>query len=235
MSGTIGYAETGDARFISNDGQSAYVVVDLNVTDEASVPLIDRFESEIHEPTDGTALLLGGYAALTRDSTDQSEQDLVRAETVSLPIAAFVLILVFTSLISAGIPLLVAGLAIPTTLALVYVVGQQVEMSVYVSNVSTMLGLALAIDYSLFMVSRFREELKKGRDVGERRRDRRRDVRQGRHVLGPRRRHRARRPARVQRPGAPLVRHRRDADRARVAVLRHDLPAGAARPPRTTA
>ena len=166
VSGTIGYAETGDARFISNDGQSAYVVVDLNVTDEASVPLIDRFESEIHEPTDGTKLLLGGYAALTRDSTDQSEQDLVRAETVSLPIAAFVLILVFTSLISAGIPLLVAGLAIPTTLALVYVVGQQVEMSVYVSNVSTMLGLALAIDYSLFMVSRFREELKKGRDVG---------------------------------------------------------------------
>ena len=70
MSGTIGYAETGDARFISNDGQSAYVVVDLNVTDEASVPLIDRFESEIHEPTDGTELLLGGYAALTRDSTD---------------------------------------------------------------------------------------------------------------------------------------------------------------------
>ncbi len=166
VSGTIGYAETGDVRFISNDGQSAYVVVDLNVTDEASVPLIDRFESEIHEPTDGTQLLLGGYAALTRDSTDQSEQDLVRAETVSLPIAAFVLILVFTSLISAGIPLLVAGLAIPTTLALVYVVGQQVEMSVYVQNVSTMLGLALAIDYSLFMVSRFREELKKGRDVG---------------------------------------------------------------------
>ena len=45
------------------------MVVDLNVTDEASVPLIDRFESEIHEPTDGTELLLGGYAALTRDST----------------------------------------------------------------------------------------------------------------------------------------------------------------------
>ena len=96
---------------------SAYVVVQLNVTDEASVPLIDRFEAEIHEPADGTKLLLGGYAALTRDSTDQSEKDLVRAETVSLPIAAFVLILVFASLISAGIPLLVAGLAIPTTLA----------------------------------------------------------------------------------------------------------------------
>ena len=167
VSGTIGFAETGDARFISTDGQSAYVVVDLNVTDEASVPLFDRFESEIHEPGDGVELLLGGYAALTRDSTEQSEQDLLQAETVSLPIAAFVLILVFTSLVAAGIPLLVAGLAIPTTLALVWVVGQQVEMSVYVSNVSTMLGLALAIDYSLFMVSRFREELKRGRSVGD--------------------------------------------------------------------
>jgi RND superfamily putative drug exporter len=166
VSGTIGFAETGDGRFISTDGQSAYVVIDLNVSDEASVPLIDRFESELHQPGEGIELLLGGYAALTRDSTDQSEQDLLRAETVSLPIAAFVLILVFTSLIAASIPLLVAGLAIPTTLALVWIVGQQVEMSVYVSNVSTMLGLALAIDYSLFMVSRFREELKKGRSVG---------------------------------------------------------------------
>ena len=233
VSGTIGYAETGDARFISNDGQSAYVVVDLNVTDEASVPLIDRFESEIHEPTDGTELLLGGYAALTRDSTDQSEQDLVRAETVSLPIAAFVLILVFTSLISAGIPLLVAGLAIPTTLALVYVVGQQVEMSVYVSNVVDDAG-ARARDRLLAVhgqpVPRGAEEGPRRR---QRRRDRRRHVRQGRHVLGPRGRHRARRPARVQRPGAPLVRHRRDADRVRVPVLRHDLPAGAARHPRT--
>ena len=62
-------------------------------------------------------------------------------------------------------PLIVAGLAIPTTLAGVYVVAQFTELSIYVQNVATMLGLALAIDYSLFMVSRFREELRKGRDV----------------------------------------------------------------------
>ncbi len=167
VTGTIGYTETGDARFISNDGHSAYVVVNLNVTDEESVPLLDRFESELHEPGAGIEMLIGGYAALTRDSGQQSEQDLARAETVSLPIAALVLILVFGSLIAAGMPLLVAGLAIPTTLALVYLVGQQIELSIYVQNVSTMLGLALAIDYSLFMVSRFREELKKGRSTGQ--------------------------------------------------------------------
>ena len=57
-------------------------------------------------------------------------------------------------------PLLVAGLAIPSSLALVYLVAQQVEMSIFVLNIATMLGLALAIDYSLFIVSRFREELR---------------------------------------------------------------------------
>ena len=64
-------------------------------------------------------------------------------------------------------PLLVAGLAIPSSLALVYLVAQQVEMSIFVLNIATMLGLALAIDYSLFIVSRFREELRRGRTVGE--------------------------------------------------------------------
>jgi RND superfamily putative drug exporter len=167
VAGVIGYAQTGDPRFIAEDGAAAYVVVDLEVTDEESVPLLERFEAQLREPGEGIELLLGGYAPLTRDSAHQSEQDLVKAETVSLPIAAFVLILVFTSILAAGIPLLVAGLAIPTTLALVYVVGQQVELSIYVQNVSTMLGLALAIDYSLFMVSRFREELRRGRSVGD--------------------------------------------------------------------
>ena len=167
VAGVIGYAETGDPRFVSTDGSAAYVVVDLEVSDEESVPLLERFESQLREPGEGIELLLGGYAPLTRDSAHQSEQDLVKAEVVSLPIAAFVLVLVFTSILAAGIPLLVAGLAIPTTLALVYVVGQQVELSIYVQNVSTMLGLALAIDYSLFMVSRFREELRRGRSVGD--------------------------------------------------------------------
>ncbi len=167
VAGIVGYAQTGDPRFISTDGHAAYAVIDLNVSDEDSVPLLGGFEAELGQPGDGIDLKLGGYAPLTRDSADQSERDLVQAELVSLPIAALVLILVFASILAAGIPLLVAGLAIPTTLALVWLVGQQVELSIYVQNVSTMLGLALAIDYSLFMVSRFREELRRGRTVGE--------------------------------------------------------------------
>ncbi len=74
---------------------------------------------------------------------------------------------VFASLVAAGMPLVVAVLAIPSTLGLVFFVSQQVQMSIYVLNIATMLGLALAIDYSLFIVSRFREELARGRTVGE--------------------------------------------------------------------
>ena len=109
--------------------------------------------------------MLTGFGPIQQDSARLSEQDLIRAETVSLPIAALVLILVFGSLIAAGMPLAVAGLAIPTSVGIINIVAQQREMSIYVLNIATMLGLALAIDYSLFITSRFREELARGRSV----------------------------------------------------------------------
>jgi len=164
VSGAIGYAETGDDRFISRDGTAAYIFLNLTLTDDDSVAELDDLRAKIHAPT-GYSVQLTGFAPIQKDSTEQSEKDLVQAETVSLPIAAIVLILVFSSIVAAGMPLLVAGLAIPTTLALIYLAAQRLEMSVYVLNIATMLGLALAIDYSLFIVSRFREELARGRTV----------------------------------------------------------------------
>jgi uncharacterized membrane protein YdfJ with MMPL/SSD domain len=162
----IGYAETGDPRFISAAGDAAYVVAQLDITDEASVDLVHEIRAAILPPPGYTAQLTG-YGPITKDSAEQSEKDLQKAEIVSLPIVAIVLVLVFASLIAAGMPLLVAGLAIPSSLALIYVVAQGVEMSIFVLNIATMLGLALAIDYSLFIVSRFREELRRGRTVAE--------------------------------------------------------------------
>jgi len=160
----LGYAETGDRRFISSDGSQAYAVVQLDANDEDSVALVDPIRAEISAPA-GYAVQLTGYGPITKDSAVQSEKDLQRAETVSLPIVALVLIIVFASLIAAGMPLFVAGLAIPSTLGLIFFVSQQVVMSVFVLNIATMLGLALSIDYSLFIVSRFREELARGRTV----------------------------------------------------------------------
>ncbi|MDH5244102.1 MAG: MMPL family transporter, partial [Chloroflexota bacterium] len=166
VSGVVGYAETGDARFISTPGDAAYVVIELDMTNEESVAFVEDLRAAIR-PQTGITYQLTGYGPLTTDSADQSEQDLQRAEIVSLPIAAVILVLVFTSIVAAGMPLLVAGLAIPSSLALIYAVAQQVEMSIFVLNIATMLGLALAIDYSLFIVSRYREELRRGQPVAD--------------------------------------------------------------------
>jgi putative drug exporter of the RND superfamily len=166
VTGVVGYAETGDDRFISTAGDAAYVVVQLGISNEESVDQVEELRDEIQPPA-GYTYQLTGYGPLTVESAEQSEKDLQRAELVSLPIAAVVLILVFGAVLAAGTPLFVAGLAIPASLALIYLVAQQVEMSIYVLNIATMLGLALAIDYSLFITSRFKEELRHGRTVGD--------------------------------------------------------------------
>jgi RND superfamily putative drug exporter len=166
VTGLTGYAETLDPRFISEQGDAAYVLVNLDADEDTSIDLVDPVQAAITAAAPaGYEVKLTGFGPIQQDSARLSEEDLVRAETVSLPIAALVLILVFGSLIAAGMPLLVAGLAIPTSVGAMNLVAQQTEMSIYVLNIATMLGLALAIDYSLFLTSRFREELARGRSV----------------------------------------------------------------------
>ncbi len=166
VASVVGFAQTGDRRFISTNGEAAYIVINLSVTDEGSVPIYPALRAKM-APPDGYDVHVAGYAPLAIDSSKAAEVDLQRAETVSLPVVALVLFLVFTGVVAAAMPLAVAGLAIPTSLGLVYFVAQATEMSVFVLNIATMLGLALAIDYSLFIVSRYREELARGYPVGE--------------------------------------------------------------------
>ena len=162
----VGFAQTGDDRFISTDGHSAYVVVRLAITDEQSVNEMDALRALIDPPA-GLTYKLAGIGPFTRDQAHQSEKELVQAETISGPFALLILLAVFASVVAAGLPLLVAALTIPTALGGIFLAAQVTELSIYVQNVATMLGLALAIDYSLFMVSRFREELRRGRTVAQ--------------------------------------------------------------------
>ena len=205
-----GYAQTLDDRFISKAGDAAYVLIGLDVDEDRSIALVEPVEHALALPA-GYTVALTGFGPIQLDSQRLSEADLLRAETVSLPIAALVLILVFGSLIAAGMPLLVAGLAIPSSIGLIGLVAQQTEMSIYVLNIATMLGLALAIDYSLFLTSRFREELARGRTVEQAVERAVAHGRQGRPVLRRRGRDRAVRPPLVQGQRPELDRPRRGA------------------------
>ena len=100
----------------------------------------------------------GGVAILS-DLDQASERDLRRAEIITVPIVLVVLIVVFGGVVAAGLPVALGSLSIVITLALVYLLAQRADMSIFVLNIATFLGLGMAIDYSLLMVSRFREEL----------------------------------------------------------------------------
>ena len=94
-----------------------------------------------------------------------AEKTLVRGETIGIPIAIVILILVFGAVVAASVPLILAAISILFGFGLAALVGQVFDLSLFVLNMITMIGLAVGIDYSLFVVQRFREERRKGHDV----------------------------------------------------------------------
>ncbi len=108
---------------------------------------------------------IAGSPVYYSDIQTLSEADLQRAETVGLPFALIVLVLVFGSVVAAGIPVLAGGASVVVGLALLWLFGQQVGFSIFALNVVTLVGLGLGADYSLILVSRFREELAAGLPV----------------------------------------------------------------------
>lgn len=102
---------------------------------------------------------LTGSAAIFHDMEAVSNADLRRLEAVTLPLALVVLLLIFGSAAASALPVLMAPVSVSLALTLVYFLGRRIDMSIFVLNTTSMLGLGIAIDYSLFMVHRFREEL----------------------------------------------------------------------------
>jgi RND superfamily putative drug exporter len=146
-------------ELISEDGASTLAIVYLRQDVESSVEDAARLAADVHAP-EGMEVGVTGVPQLYHELNERIEQDLLSAEMISLPIALLILLAVFGTLVAAGLPLLIAALAMPSTFAAIGLLAAATEMSIFVNNVATMIGLALAIDYSLFMVSRFREELR---------------------------------------------------------------------------
>ena len=133
VTGVTGYAQLPDDRFISLDRTAAVVIIDLATVPEDAIDDVERMRQLIG-PIDGVDIALTGVAPIAHDAAETSERDLLRAELTSLPLALVILVAVFASLVAAGMPLLVAGLAVPTTLGIVAILAQLTEMSLFVLN-----------------------------------------------------------------------------------------------------
>jgi RND superfamily putative drug exporter len=145
-------------RQVSADGHTAYDVVLLDLQPDDSPDALPGIQAAIASQP-GMSVSLAGGPAFYGDIQTVSEGDLRRSELVSLPLAALALLLVFGSVVAAGVPLVVGGAAVVVSLAIVFLLASVMPMSVFVLNLATLLGLGLGVDYSLLMTSRFREEL----------------------------------------------------------------------------
>lgn len=151
-------------RQISPDGRTAYDVVLLDLPADDSPQALPGIEARLRHP-EGLDVGLAGGPAFYGDVQFVSEEDLRRSEVISLPLAALALVLVFGSLVAAAIPLVVGGSAVVLALGVVHLLATLTPMSIFVLNLTTLLGLGLGIDYSLLVTSRFREELARRGDT----------------------------------------------------------------------
>jgi uncharacterized membrane protein YdfJ with MMPL/SSD domain len=158
-SGLTTYADTHSPQLLSRDRTEALAVVNLNKPVEDSVEDAGRLASEVRPPQ-GVTTQITGIPQTYHEFNAKIEHDISQAETISLPIALIILLAVFGTLVAAGLPMFIDALAVPTTFAVISLLASVTDMSIFVNNIAIMIGLALAIDYSLFMVSRFREELR---------------------------------------------------------------------------
>ena len=150
---------------ISEDGKSSVAVLNFSADLQTVQDEVGRIRQTLQRRELKTYVT--GEPAVYADLTSHSFSDLRKVELYGLPVALVALILVFGSLVAAALPVVTGGLAVTVTLGAMYLIGRATSMSIFAMNVATLLGLAVAIDYALFIVWRFREELHRGASVKE--------------------------------------------------------------------
>ena len=159
VASVTGYYETRSPAFVSRDGRSTYFAVALKATgdkqmQEAGAEIADQL-------SDKPGVVVGGFAVAQEQVNKQVEEDLKKAEMLAFPLLFLLSLLFFRSLVASVLPLMIGGLAIVGTFLILRVASEFASISIFALNLTTALGLGLAIDYSLFIVSRYREEIAK--------------------------------------------------------------------------
>jgi len=159
------YHSSGDIRLRSKDARLSYAVVQLERAADEGIAAFERLRQQVQ--SDQIEVLLGGELATYVDIRQQLARDIWHAEIASFIALSLLLVWVFGAVAAATLPLIVGVVTIVLSVAMLKTFTLFLDISVYAANVVSMLGLGLAIDYALFIVSRFREELAAGFDVNK--------------------------------------------------------------------
>ncbi len=169
ISNIVSWFDNRNRQLISEDGTTAFAAVSLAGDGEQTLKDYRIIEDALRAPDaelpPGMTVQVAGATAVADALDEGMATDIQRAERIGLPFVAVVLLFVFGSVVAAAMPLIVGVFSIMGALGILSMIAGVLQVNVFSQAVVTILGLGLAIDYGLFMVSRFREELDKGRSV----------------------------------------------------------------------
>ena len=159
----VSYYDTDSPQMVSDDRTTSLIQIELEgEAREASSNVEPLVEYVRHrEAANGFTLMLSGLGSSAFEFQEISERDLQTGESFGIPVALIILFLVFGAVVAAVLPLLLAIAAIVAAMGVAAIFGQAYSLSFFVVNIITMIGLAVGIDYALFIIQRFREELHK--------------------------------------------------------------------------
>jgi putative drug exporter of the RND superfamily len=150
---------SGNQQLIARNRRSIALLISSSIAEQSLESQINHLRSLVKLP--GVTTYVTGGPAEGHDYAVQSQTDIANERNVILPLLVIVLLLVFGTVVAAGLPLMLALFSIPVSLSGVYIFAHFINTSIYATNVVEVLGLGISIDYSLFIVYRFREELRR--------------------------------------------------------------------------
>jgi len=152
------------AALVSKDARTGLIVAGLNGGENGAQQHAKELTDQFVRDHDGVRVRAGGEAMIYVQINGQSEKDLLMMESIAIPLSFVVLVWVFGGLLAAALPLAVGGFAILGSLAVLRLFTMVTDVSIFALNLTVAMGLALAIDYTLLIISRFRDELAEGAD-----------------------------------------------------------------------
>ncbi|KQO79899.1 hypothetical protein ASF17_14570 [Frigoribacterium sp. Leaf263] len=151
--------------YASSDGRTVVIAAGFDGDNTVAQNLTPDLQEAVEALDDGVDGYVTGQPALDYQLNAHSKEDALRAELIVFPVLIIVLLIVFRSVAAAIVPLLIAGSSLAVALGVGYLIARETDVSNLYSNIVSMIGLAVSVDYSLFIVKRFREELDRGLSV----------------------------------------------------------------------